>query len=662
MQEAKRRLCPGFRHLNEVLFKFVTHGIRYDKLSPNAESHHTATEKQPVPNHSVVPRGGAYQESVPYSGLQSEPKDVESQGPVEDEQVMEGQSSLSAHSSFAINLLHNAIGANSSDIERLLETLRHILDVSNDQRASSSMPLLPLAKDTSIRCDVSNMPPLEKKLFVLQQAKDGNQPSVSIYETLLPSHSLSDLFLKVYFSNNYSDAEIIIANAALYALIYEAVLVQKNPPFSKDTLDDYKRYYSLCQVHIETALAKLPLCTRASHELALALFLGATYAVDISKPSLSWNMVGVASQHARSLGFHTRPVGTKSGSNTLNSKWFLFWAIYMLEGFLCLRPGRSFAFQDNDITLPLSKASSASESAMEYFGHTVRLAGLAGRIYEQLYCATALSLPTNTRQTRVTELSQELHGLIDASHAARDSWIRNAIDDNDRQTAIHTSMSGDVLRLSMLTLIHRAMPHDTQQTTISDYCIATARYALEKHEAMVKHLELKGSILLTSYIIWSILLVPFFPFIALFCHVIETGDPEDLTRMQTFVASLESACSGSRAIAKHHRLFQVFKSVALRYTELWSSSSVSQGESARLRMAMDTRLHALGLQVRADLVPGVSEVNTTGGWPGAGRVDGLGHSNAPGMDPMEEHSLQLGNWFSFGQNMMELVDENEWLL
>ena len=163
-----------------------------------------------------------------------------------------------------------------------------------------------------------------------------------------------------------------------------------------------------------------------------------------------------------------------------------------------------------------------------------------------------------------------------------------------------------------------------------------------------------------------ILFVPFVPFITLFCHVIETGDPDDLTRMQTFVTSLESACSSSKAIAKHHRLLQVFNSVALRYTELRGASPASQGETERLRMEMDTQLHALGLQVRAGSVPapsmpGVGETDTMGAWHGAEGMARLGHFSA-GVDSLEEQSQQLGNWFSFGQNMMELVDENEWLL
>lgn len=107
-------------------------------------------------------------------GSQDDTKDIRVQG-LADEAVVEGQSSLSAHSSFAMTFLHNIVGANTtgdqnSEIEGLLETLRHIVEVSNDQQGSSK-PLLPLARKTPIRCGESNMPPLEKMVFVLQKAR-----------------------------------------------------------------------------------------------------------------------------------------------------------------------------------------------------------------------------------------------------------------------------------------------------------------------------------------------------------------------------------------------------------------------------------------------------------------------------------------------------------
>lgn len=65
-----------------------------------------------------------------------------------------------------------------------------------------------------------------------------------------------------------------------------------------------------------------------------------------------------------------------------------------------------------------------------------------------------------------------------------------------------TSMSDDVLRFSMLTLIHRAMPHNDLKTTFSHECITSARCALERHEALIRDLDLKDSILLATYINW----------------------------------------------------------------------------------------------------------------------------------------------------------------
>ncbi|RAK81220.1 fungal specific transcription factor domain-containing protein [Aspergillus fijiensis CBS 313.89] len=505
---------------------------------------------------------------------------------------------------------------------------------------------------------------------------------------LLASQSLSDLCLRVYFSQTYSDAEFIIVNVALYAedpttaLILEVVLVRKSFGSPPDTLTEYQWYYSMCQANIETALAGLPLCMKASHDLTLALFFAATYAVDILNPSLSWNLVGMASQHARTLGFHTRSVGTRDLSNTLNSKGLLFWAIYVLERFLCLRLGRTSSLQDDDVTLAPPQASMAGESALAYFGNTVMVASLAGRIYEQLYCAGALGLPANARRVRVATLSQELNDLIEASHTIRDNWIRHAVDHNDRETAIHTAMTGDVQRFSMLTLIHRATPPHSLETTISKERITTARHALEKHQAMIRNLHLKDSIFLTSYITWSTLFVPFVPFIALFCHVIETGNEEDLARMQIFVTSLESACPSSRAIAKHHRLIQVFHRVVLRYKACRDATSLSQEESLSLRSEMDTQLHALGLQASVASSPpppigrGIGEASVVGAWSGCGGgtaaaaaaaaadADAIdpGYSAASGVDPWKQPSLQLGEWFSFSQSMMDLADEDEWFL
>lgn len=49
----------------------------------------------------------------------------------------------------------------------------------------------------------------------LKSSKDENHPSLLVFEKLLASQSLSDLCLKIYFSQDYSDAEFISVNTAL---------------------------------------------------------------------------------------------------------------------------------------------------------------------------------------------------------------------------------------------------------------------------------------------------------------------------------------------------------------------------------------------------------------------------------------------------------------
>lgn len=54
--------------------------------------------------------------------------------------------------------------------------------------------------------------------------------------------------------------------------------------------------------------------------------------------------------------------------------------------------------------------------AICYVQQMVMLAGLAGRIYEQLYSADALRVTEDTRTHRALELSQELHGYCAEAH------------------------------------------------------------------------------------------------------------------------------------------------------------------------------------------------------------------------------------------------------
>lgn len=123
--------------------------------------------------------------------------------------------------------------------------------------------------------------------------------------------------------------------------------------------------------------------------------------------------MNTAAQSAHTLGLHARAGWANSPPDQQNQRLVLFWAVYFLEKTLCLRLGRSSTIRDCDITVPWpGDLQVAGSHALEYFHHQVKVAGLAGSIYEQLYSGNALHLPGETRTTRALELVELLdrHG------------------------------------------------------------------------------------------------------------------------------------------------------------------------------------------------------------------------------------------------------------
>lgn len=66
----------------------------------------------------------------------------------------------------------------------------------------------------------------------------------------------------------------------------------------------------------------------------------------------------------------------------------------------------------------------------------------------------------------------------------------------------------------------------------------------------------------------------------MFCHVIETGDPQDLARLDAFVKSLETARQFSEATAKMYHQSKVLYDAAKQYTELTASKGIEQQDTS----------------------------------------------------------------------------------
>ncbi|KAK1148556.1 hypothetical protein N8T08_009562 [Aspergillus melleus] len=384
--------------------------------------------------------------------------------------------------------------------------------------------------------------------------------------------------------------------------------------------------------------------------MALALILGAVHAIDTSNNSLAYILVGAASQSVRSLGYHTRSVGADPSTCAPNNKGLLFWTVYFFEKFLSLRNGQSSSILDGDITIPIpTETQSCDLCLVGYYRQMVNLARIAGKIYEELYCAGSLLLPADVRRRRADALAKELHAHAEMALKENTAWMETLSPGERQAFAKSLYMTDEVLRLSMITLVYRAMPPDSS-ATLHNECILSARAALQHHMAFINHFGAFDSVALSGHVIWSILFVPFVPFIVLFCHAVETGSVEDVQLMQTFNDSIESACPESKAIAKHHHLFQVFCGVARRYCELKAVSvSEQEQEQLLLRREVDARLAAFGVQPNS-LVGGLDS--------NLGDLEGLATAGITG-DAAGEDGFNVGDWFSFSQNVMSLLDCNE---
>lgn len=128
--------------------------------------------------------------------------------------------------------------------------------------------------------------------------------------------------------------------------------------------------------------------------------------------------------------------------------------------------------------------------------------------------------------------------------------------------------------------------------------------------------------------------------------------------MESFVTSIQPAAHYSTSITNHHRLFQVFHNVALRYTALKSSLVPSQQDQMELKAQMDQYLSTIGayppcntIEQRVDR--GAQYASVT---PFEMPPDDIGPNEAI------DQASQLATWFSSSQQMMGWLDSDQFQL
>ncbi|KAK4448419.1 fungal-specific transcription factor domain-containing protein [Podospora aff. communis PSN243] len=639
----------------------------------NAKLDHPTSQQQsqpqPSPSHLQVPRElphRAASSSVPspasHISQTSHASHADTTGP-----VVEGDSSLTAHSVFASNLLQKVVDVDSSVTMRdTLDTLRDIVDTMKQQPAAHEMTypnaqrVLSLPSAAMKACQ---LPPIKMTVQLLQLTKHERVSSLAWIYEFFPIQRFPETCMTVYFTDDYSEADFVVVNAGLHILFWTyARLV------SDEEATQYLQMSRLCAMNLETALANLPLHLPATSDHILALLSGAFYAIEISKPSLCWILITKASELCQTLGYHRAETYKNEDPEDARHKEFLFWAVYLLDRSLCLRLGRSSSIQDYDITVPYPSGTVPHRIAIaEFMKLWIKGSQIQGLIYERLYSPEAVRQTEVVRRARMQSLVQQLKELEDSTNeviARYDEWSKGAAGD---ELTNFFNTSDHVLRLSLLTLVHRAVPNPAgSPTTFSSNCIQAARATLDLHQDCITAVNKSSLGLFSTYMHWTILFSPFVPFIVLFCQVIETRDQTDLSRLQAFVTSISRPESTSltsepetEAITKVRKLFQVLCHIAQHYVDAYTTDSSSSSGMAKVyhshtqstgNTEIDSYLATLGFPAQG--IPNNQQQQQ--------EQQQLQQSEEPGgVNPMlwMGSGTQLEDWFYSNQQMMDFLED-----
>ncbi|KAF2010912.1 hypothetical protein BU24DRAFT_427102 [Aaosphaeria arxii CBS 175.79] len=570
--------------------------------------------------------------------------------------IVEGQSSLSAHSVFVNEFVQNFVttdllGQPDPETRRTLDALSTIANDSNPSNILSE-PVAARVKLPS-QAQRRDLPPIQKAVSLIRIAKVQRLAGSGWVYEYITMKSFGDLCLEVYFADQFSPFDFISVNAGLYSLFWDFACVAD---ISENEKEQHLSYARLCRDNLEAGLANLPLHIPAAPNVVAALLFAAFYAIGSSKSLLCWSLSSKASELCQTLGYH-RTVCI-NGKNPEDHRYtqFLFWSTYYVDKSLSLRLGRASTIPEWDIGIDLpSPPSVGQESVLAYFVLWIKLARCQGNIYEYLYSPGSINQPDSVRQSRIELLRSTLHDLEHETQTTMNKWLKVSKENAGENLMDFYATSDAVLRLSLLTHVYRAAPRAPHcLTTFSSDCVQVARATIAKHHECMEIIQKGNNLYFSTYIHWTLLFAPFVPIIVVFCNVMETRDHADLARLEAFLKSIESASAVSEPAAKMHKLFQVLYNIAVRYIEVRAEETEAQLAAlglphARTYSANQSFVQSLGSheEVQPDLIhdPRNSEINT----------DELQWA----VNPMfwMGNGAELENWFYDNQSSMETLQD-----
>lgn len=208
--------------------------------------------------------------------------------------------------------------------------------------------------------------------------------------------------------------------------------------------------------------------------LGMALFMQGT-----PNPQPASLLVGTAIRLSHNIGLHKRGTGFNLNPIEIEQRKRVFWIAYMLDKDLCLRSGRPFAQDDDDMNVELPQAEpednigniplADGKGKMNLFRVMCELAIIESRVYKTLYATKATKQKDGELLQTIGELDQELEDW-------KDRMPIEYRPENEIQ-ASHTPLILHVVMLhftyyNCLTTIHRMSIHRGYWTSrLSNFAI-----------------------------------------------------------------------------------------------------------------------------------------------------------------------------------------------
>ena len=221
-----------------------------------------------------------------------------------DSPLVEGTSSLAAHSVFANEFLQKAVRTgslqdSSLEMRETLDSLHHIVDTLRRQNGASEMSYPHANRSMRPSLQGIELPPIQKAVTIIRSGRselsylllsklfsvhrllksrvmlnfllslESSFDGASWLYFYMPAERFPDICMGVYFSEDYSESDFILVNSGLHSLFWDrATRVEGKEK------EECLRYATMCQANLETALANLPLHLPATADMVVALLFG----------------------------------------------------------------------------------------------------------------------------------------------------------------------------------------------------------------------------------------------------------------------------------------------------------------------------------------------------------------------------------------------------